>query len=151
MVRVLESEIDQKNQMGIDENVSSDEEERTAQGDAKSEEVQVEAVELGITAELLLHPFNNAVQALWLCERLKEELRAEIIYVSGSPEGTVIKVSIRNPVSIVDFLKAMSEVAEAWEEPRADINPLVAANQYTARARGERQENRVVCVSLKPS
>ena len=74
MVGMIESEIEQKNQMDIDENVSSDEEEWTAQGDAKSEEVQVEAVELGIPAELLLHPFNNAVQALWLCERLKEEL-----------------------------------------------------------------------------
>ena len=128
MVAVIESEIDQKNQMGIAKSLSSDEEEWMAQGDAKPEEAQVEPVELGITAELLLHPFNNAVQALWLCERLKEELRAEIIYVLGSPEGTVIKVSIRNPVSIMDFLKAMNEVAEAWEEPRPDINPLVAIN-----------------------
>ena len=128
---------------------SPDEELKVAE-ETIGEEESAQSGELGITAELVLHPFNNAVQALWLCEQLKEELKAEILYVAGSPEGTVIKVSIRNPVSMVDFLSAMNEVAEAWEQPMATIASYAGSVAHlTARAKDGSESSTVVCVALK--
>ena len=118
--------------------------------EAKLENAETSAAELAITAELLLHPFNTPVQALWLCEMLKKELGAEVLYMEGSPDGTVIKVTVREPVPLADFLAGMAEVAEAWEEPMTQKSrgndPLLGIVPPSSN-----EQDKVVCVALKPA
>ena len=121
--------------------------------DEKSEDAEpANAGEAMITAELLLHPFNTAAQAIWLCEKLKKDLKAEVLYLTGTPEGTVIKVTIRTPVALVDFLAGMSEVAEAWEEAAPQARNRMGLLELTTSlpANHSREEDRIVCVALKP-
>ena len=149
MVAMLESGTDERRTISADGGQSPDEELQVEE-ETTGKEQSAQTGELGITAELVLHPFNNAVQALWLCEQLKEELKAEILYVAGSPEGTIIKVSIRNPVSMVDFLSAMTELAEAWEQPKETVASYASsAARLTARTKDGSESSSVVCVSLK--
>ena len=110
-------------------------------------------VDLAITAEILLHPFNNPAQAVWLCQKLKDELKAEVLYLMGLPEGTVIKVSIRSAVSLVDFLTSMQEVAEAWEEApsQAVFMEAMAVESLSSSEKPSENHNKVVCVALRPS
>ncbi len=102
-----------------------------------------------VTAELLLHPFNSSAQALWLCNKLRNDLGSEIIYVTGTSEGTVIKVFIRNPVPMVEFLTRMAEVAEAWEEAPPQMEHGQAPSTL-GDAEAQRGSN-LVCVALKPA
>ena len=104
---------------------------------------------VAVTAELLLHPLNTSAQALWLCQRLKQSLGAEVVYLTGTPKGTVIKISIRNPVALVDFLSGMSEVAEAWEEETSEETGAEFPIR-TALEAGEasHEQDKVVCVAL---
>jgi hypothetical protein len=104
---------------------------------------------LSITAELLLHPFNSSAQALWLCKKLRDDLGAEIIYVTSTSEGTVINVSIHNPVSLVEFLAGMAEVAAAWEETLPVVERGAALAEPDAVA--SPKKGTVVCVALKPA
>ena len=118
-----------------------------------SEVVEGSATELTLTAEILLHPFNTSLQALWLCETLKQQLKAEVLYLMGSPAGTVIKVSLRTPVSLVDFLSGMEQVAEAWEENSSHSDnrepfPGIASEQP---ANPSREPDKIVCVALAPA
>ena len=102
-----------------------------------------------VTAELLLHPFNSSAQALWLCNRLRDDLGAEIMYVTGTSEGTVIKVTIRNPVPLVEFLTRLTEVAEAWREapPQMEYSQAPSTLEDSEAQRG----STLVCVALKPA
>lgn len=73
-----------------------------------------------------------------------------MVYLTGAPNGTVIRISIRNPVALVDFFSRMSEVAETWEEetPKETLEfPM-----RTALEAGEASQERdkIVCVALKP-
>ena len=125
--------------------------------EAELEDAEAPAAELGLTAELLLHPFNTPVQALWLCEKLKKELGAEVLYLEASPGGTVIKVSIRTPVPLTDFLCSMAEVAEAWEEAapqksRSSETLLGLTNPELAQpANPSKEMDKIVCVAMKPT
>ena len=120
MVAILENGTDEHSMISVEWG-RSHAEEFELEEETTGEEESTQSGELDITAELVLHPFNNAVQALWLCGQLKEELKAEIIYVAGSPEGTIIKVSIRNPISLVNFLNEMTEVARHGSSPRIPL------------------------------
>ena len=112
------------------------------------------AAELAVTAELLLHPFNTPVQALWLCNILRKELGAEILYMEGVPDGTVIKVSVSKPVPLADFLAGMTEVAEAWEEPAPQKSkggtPLPGSVPSSA-VNPSNEQDKVICVAMKPA
>ena len=119
---------------------------------AESKDAKESATDLTLTAEILLHPFNTSLQALWLCETLKQQLKAEVLYLMGSPVGTVIKISIRTPVSLVEFLSGMEQVAEAWEENASHSGnggplPGMASQQP---ANPSKEPDKVVCVALKP-
>ena len=118
------------------------------ESDVAQDAGQQETGNTAVTAELLLHPLNTSAQARWLCQRLKQSLGAEVVYLTGTKKGTVIRISIRNPVALVDFLSGMSEVAEAWEEAASE-----EAGISTASEEGEASHERgkVVCVALKPS
>ena len=143
MVNTLQTRVEEE-QVGISDSLDHDEEQMVAE-EPYAEDEAPEKGDVGVTAELILHPFNNAIQAVWLCQKLKEGLRAEIVYVKGGPEGTVIRVSIREPVPLVDFLTAMEEVAEAWEEPSATAAPLI--RPVVGGAGGP---SKVVFVALQP-
>ena len=119
------------------------------ESDVAQDAGQQETGSTAVTAELLLHPLNTSAQALWLCQRLKQSLGAEVVYLTGTPKGTVIRISIRNPVALVDFLSGMSEVAEAWEEAASEETGISTASEE-GEASHERS-NKVVCVALKPS
>ena len=69
-----------------------------------------------MTVDLLLHPLNTASQAFWLFQKLKDDLGAEITYLRCLVEGTLVTISLREPVNLIDFLDGVSEIAEAWEE-----------------------------------
>ena len=109
---------------------------------------QQETGNTAVTAELLLHPLNTSAQALWLCQKLKQSLGAEVVYLTGTPKGTVIKISIRNPVALVDFLSGMSEVAEAWEEETPRETGISTASE---EGEASHEQDKIVCVALKPS
>ena len=122
------------------------------EGDVAQDAGQQESGNTAVTAELLLHPLNTSAQALWLCQRLKQRLGAEVVYLTGTPKGTVIRISIRNPVALVDFLSRMAEVAEAWEEAASEETGV----EFPPRAALEADETsheqgKIVCVALKPS
>ena len=122
------------------------------EGEVAQDAGQQETGSTAITAELLLHPLNTSAQALWLCQRLKQSLGAEVIYLTGTPKGTVIRISIRNPVALVDFLSEMSEVAEAWEEetPR-EIGMELPIRTALEEGEASHEQGKIVCVALKPS
>ena len=67
-------------------------------------------------AEMIVHPLNTAIQVMGLCQKLKASLRAEIVHVLKTYEGTVIKLSLRAEESLLDFLAREDDVSEAWEE-----------------------------------
>ena len=75
-----------------------------------------------------------------------------MVYLTGTPKGTVIRISIRNPVELMDFLSRMSEVAEAWEEAASEETgvefPLRAALEADEASH---EQGKIVCVALKPS
>ena len=122
------------------------------ESDVAQDAGQQETGNTAVTAELLLHPLNTSAQALWLCQKLKQSLGAEVVYLTGTPKGTVIKISIRNPVALVDFLSEMSEVAEAWEEETSKETGVESPIR-TALEAGEasHEQDKIVCVALKPS
>ena len=71
----------------------------------------------------------------------------------GSPAGTVIKISLRTPVSLVNFLSEMEQVAEAWEENAShssgsDPLPGITSQQPVNPSK---EPDKVVCVAMKPS
>ena len=71
----------------------------------------------------------------------------------GSPAGTVIKISIRTPVSLVDFLNEMKQIAEAWEEHASHSGnneplPGIVSQQPVNPSK---EPDKVVCVALKPA
>ncbi len=120
---------------------------------AGSEVAEGSTTDLTLTAEILLHPFNTSLQALWLCETLKQQLKAEVLYLMGSPAGTVIKVTLRTPVSLVDFLSGMEQVAEAWEENASHSGNREPLQGFGSQqpANPSREPDKVVCVALAPA
>ena len=104
------------------------------------------------TTELHLHPFNSPAQALWLCGTLKESLGAHILSAMGTPEGAVIKVSFRNPISLVDCLAGMTEVAEVWEEAAPQLGTNGSSQEHPASDGAELFEkpSKMIYVALKP-
>ena len=122
------------------------------EGDVAQDVGKQETGNTAVTAELLLHPLNTSAQALWLCQRLKQSLGAEVVYLTGTPKGTVIKISIRNPVALVDFLSGMSEVAEAWEEETSEETGVEFPMRAALEAdEASEEQDKIVCVALKPS
>ena len=80
-------------------------------------------------AEMMVHPFNTPIQVMGLCQKLKASLRAEIVHVLKSLEGTVIRLSLRAEESLLDFLAREDDVSEVWEglvseEDRATLLPF---------------------------
>ena len=63
------------------------------ESDVAQDAGQQETGSTAVTAGLLLHPLNTSAQALWLCQRLKQSLGAEVVYLTGTPKGTVIRIS----------------------------------------------------------
>ena len=104
------------------------------------------------TTELHLHPFNSPAQALWLCGILKESLGAHILSAAGTPEGAIIKVFLRNPASLVDFLAEMTEVAEVWEETAPQMGTSGSSPEHMASDGDEVSEkpSKMIYVALKP-
>ncbi len=150
MVNTLQPRMEE-GQASISEILNHDEE-QTVAAEPHAEDEAPQNGDISVTAEIILHPFNNAIQAVWLCQKLKEGLRAEIVYVKGAPEGTVIRVSIREPIPLVDFLTAMEEVAEAWEEPlptaiAPSTTPALLGRPVAGGAGGP---SKVVFVALQP-
>ncbi|MBI4199705.1 MAG: hypothetical protein HY535_04450 [Chloroflexi bacterium] len=117
---------------------------------ATSQEEQPQQGGQEVSAELVLHPFNSSAQALWLCQQLKEKVQAQILYVSAFPEGTVIKVTLRKAIPLVEFLTGMKEVAEAWEEPTDSIHTGPEEASYRMTSKSARSSSNVVCVALRP-
>ena len=103
-------------------------------------------------AEMMVHPFNTPIQVMGLCQKLKASLRAEIVHVLKSLEGTVIRLSLRAEESLLDFLAREDDVPEVWEElvseeDRATLLPFgVDVGPVMKEGRAA-----IVCVSLKPS
>ena len=102
-------------------------------------------------AEMMVHPFNTPIQVMGLCQKLKASLRAEIVHVLKSLEGTVIRLSLRAEESLLDFLAREDEVSEVWvelisEEDRAALLPFGIVVEPVL------QEGKaaIVCVSLNP-
>ena len=73
-----------------------------------------------------------------------------MVYLTGTPKGTVIKISIRNPVALVDFLSGMSEVAEAWEEETSEETGAEFPIGMALEAESSHERDKIVCVALKP-
>ena len=63
-----------------------------------------------VEAELLLHPDCTPVQVGELCDRLKAQLKAEILSVVKSDPGTVVRVSCRSELDIMEFITGAKEV-----------------------------------------
>ena len=100
---------------------------------------------------LLLHPFNNERQALWLCETLSQRLNAEIQQVGSHESRIAITASFQSSAySLLNFLNSLSEVADAWEEatsaqPQPSLGALLVRDGYRSP-----DTQKVICVSLKP-
>ncbi len=103
-------------------------------------------------AEMMVHPFNTPIQVMGLCQRLKTKLRAEIIHVLKSHDGTVIRVSLRSEQSLLDFLTKEEEVSEVWEEliPRED-RPVLLPHGVDSDPVMKNGMAAIVCVALKPT
>lgn len=102
-------------------------------------------------AEMIVHPFNTPIQVMGLCQKLKTKLRAEIIRVLKSHDGTVIRVSLRSEQSLLDFLTEEDEVSEVWEElvsrdDRAALLPYSAGPEPVLK----NGMAAIVYVALKP-
>ena len=103
-------------------------------------------------AEMIVHPFNTPIQIMGLCQKLKASLRAELVHVLKSFEGTVIRLSLRAEESLLDFLAREDEVSEVWEElvseeDRAALLPFgIAVKPVLKEGKAA-----IVCVSMKPS
>ena len=160
MVTAIQKNTQQDNEINDDRFEAEENVQELSEGEvvieAALEDAQASAAEIGVTAELLLHPFNTPVQAIWLCETLKKELDAEVLYLQGSPNGTVIKVRMPKSVPLPDFLSGMAEVAEAWEERAPQKtrggDPLVGltAARLSQPDSTSRDPEKIVCVAMKP-
>ena len=101
---------------------------------------------------MIVHPLNTAVQVMGLCQKLKENLRAEIIHVLKSQEGTIIRLALRSEGNLQDFLAREADVSEVWEEliPQED-RPALLPKGVESKPIMKDGMAAIVYVALKPS
>ena len=100
-------------------------------------------------AELLLPPPLDFGKLMLISKKLREQYRVEIIETSGSWEGgTWMRLMLRTPVSLLEVLTDMPEVAQVWEPTAQDGEYLAIARPRSNKSNGDGPTPQLLIVKL---
>ena len=77
---------------------------------------------------MIIQPLSDPFLVYRFCQLVRERAGAEIAFFTSSQNTTIIKLTLRNPVSLLDILGNMEEVDECSQEASAkNLPPLLNA------------------------
>ncbi|MCH7705888.1 MAG: response regulator transcription factor, partial [Chloroflexi bacterium] len=100
-------------------------------------------------AELILPPPLDPSKLMLVSRKLQEQHRVEIMETSGSWEGgTWMRLILRRPVSLLEVLSEMPEVAQVWEPTARDGDYLAIARPRPEKSDEEGPAPQLLIVKL---
>ncbi len=100
-------------------------------------------------AELIFPAPLDFHKLMLVSKKLQEKYRVEIMETSGSWEGgTWMRLMLRRPVSLLEVLGEMPEVAQVWEPTTKDDDFLAVARPRPERSDEEEVAPQVMIVKL---